>query len=395
LFLIGAVLAILPAKLTQYIIDNGFCNKNFKLIVILSVLLLVIYAGKVFCDFMTQKIFINLSTELLKKLKDEIYSGILTLDMIFFYKNESGYINSIDSLFSTQTLNILSSIIQFIFAVAVVVSIDWQFMLIIAIPIPIFFIIIKKTTKVLQEQIQKSLDSSADYSGKINQSISGMENIKTHSLEESEHYSSKMMKNSKKQSNTFNGFTGAISSLNYILTVFTYILGGWIFIRGRITLGEFMAISAYVGRIYQPVFTYSSTVLILQPAIISLKRASNFFFSELYHEDNSGDIEIDSISDMKFQDVAFGYEEGKKVINDLNFSIERGSKVLLQGTNGSGKSTIIRLILGLYSVNSGKILVNGIDIKKLKRSSLVKNISYAVQKNFVFNEALKKIFCQV
>ena len=402
LFFIGAVLAILPAKLTQYIIDNGFGNRNFKLIVILSILLMIIYAGKVFCDFMTQKIFINLSTDLLKKLKDEIYSRILTLDMTFFNNNESGYINSrmneinsIDNLFSSQTLSILSSIIQFIFAVAVVISINWQFMAVMAIPIPIFFIIIKKTTNIVQKQIKKSLDSSADYSGKINQSISGMENIKTHSLEESEkkkieHYNSKMMKNSKNQSNTFNGFTGAISSLTYILTVSTYIVGGWIFISGKITLGEFMAISAYVGRIYQPVFTYCSTILILQPAIISLKRVGNFFFSELYHEDNSGDVEIDSVNDIKFQNVTFGYEKGENVLNDLNFSIEKGNKVLLQGKNGSGKSTIIRLILRLYSVNLGKIFVNGIDINKLKRNSLVKHISYAAQKNFVFNDSIEK-----
>lgn len=241
-------------------------------------------------------------------------------------------------------------------------------MAIMAIPIPIFFLIIKKTTKIVQEQIKKSLDSSAHYSGKINQSISGMENIKTHSLEDSEkkkieHYNSKMMKNSKKQSNTFNGFSGAISSLTYILTVATYIVGGWIFISGRITLGEFMAISAYVG---------------------------NFFFSELYHEDNSGDIEIHSVNDMKFQDVSFGYEEGKNVFNDLNFFIEKGNKVLLQGKNGSGKSTVIRLILRLYSVNSGKILVNGIDVNKLKRNSLVKHISYAAQRNFVFNDSIEK-----
>ncbi len=402
LFFIGAVLAILPAKLTQYIIDNGFGNRNFKLIVILSLLLMIIYAGKVFCDFMTQKIFINLSTDLLKKLKDEIYSRILTLDMTFFNNNESGYINarmneinSIDTLFSSQTLNILSSIIQFVFAAAVVISINWQFMAIMAIPIPIFFLIIKKTTKIVQEQIKKSLDSSAHYSGKINQSISGMENIKTHSLEDSEkkkieQYNSKMMKNSKKQSNTFNGFSGAISSLTYILTVFTYIVGGWIFISGKITLGEFMAISAYVGKIYQPVFTYCSTILILQPAIISLKRVGKFFFSELYHEDNSGDIEIDSVNDMKFQDVSFGYEEGKKVLKDLNFFIEKGNKVLLQGKNGSGKSTVIRLILRLYSVDSGKILVNGIDVNKLKRNSLVKHISYAAQRNFVFNDSIEK-----
>ncbi|MDI3508259.1 MAG: hypothetical protein PWP48_714 [Clostridiales bacterium] len=402
LFLMGAGLALVPAKVIQLIIDDGFGQKNFQRIIVLCMVLLAVYIGKVISDYITQKLFIDMSSSLLKILKDEIYNKILSLDMSFFTKNEAGYINarmnevnSIDSLFSTQTLSLLSGIFQFIFAFIVLASINLKFLLIMIIPIPFFFILIIKATRVVQEQLQKALDSNANYSGKINQSISGMEIIKTQSLEDAEkkkiaHYNDAMIKNTRKQSNTFNEFSGIITFLSYVLTVATYIVGGYFFVRNELTLGSFMAISAYIGKIYQPVFTYSSTILILQPAIVSLKRVGNFFFSELYQDPPSGNKLIDRIENIKFENVSFKYDEmDNYVLKNLSFEIKKGEKIILQGPNGSGKSTIVRLILQLYPVSSGNIYVNNIEISQIKRSSLIKHISYAAQKNFLFNDTIE------
>ena len=85
-FLLGTILALIPAKITQIIIDAGFINKNLKIIIVLSISLLIIYGLKVLSEFLTSKIFIELSTSLMKKLKDEIYDRILSLDMSFFQK---------------------------------------------------------------------------------------------------------------------------------------------------------------------------------------------------------------------------------------------------------------------------------------------------------------------
>lgn len=190
IFLMGSILSLIPAKITQLIIDSGFMNKDLNLIILLAFGLLIVYIGKVVSEFITNKIFINLSSGLMKCLKDEIYNRILTLDMSFFSNNEVGYINSriseisqIDILFSAQTLGLISSAVQFVFSIAILLSINWKFLSIMMIPIPIFIVIMRKTTKIIRNQIKESFDNSAKYAGKINESISGIENIKAQSLE--------------------------------------------------------------------------------------------------------------------------------------------------------------------------------------------------------------------
>lgn len=290
IFLMGSILSLIPAKITQLIIDSGFMNKDLNLIILLAFGLLIVYIGKVVSEFITNKIFINLSSGLMKCLKDEIYNRILTLDMSFFSNNEVGYINSriseisqIDILFSAQTLGLISSAVQFVFSIAILLSINWKFLSIMMIPIPIFIVIMRKTTKIIRNQIKESFDNSAKYAGKINESISGIENIKAQSLEKKEKekissYNEKMINTAKKQSNTFNGFNGSINFLSFFLNVLTYIIGGIFFVQNELTLGGFMAVSSYIGKVYTPVFTYSSMTMVLQPAFIALKRVSNFFF---------------------------------------------------------------------------------------------------------------------
>ena len=151
IFLMGSILSLIPAKITQLIIDSGFMNKDLNLIILLAFGLLIVYIGKVVSEFITNKIFINLSSGLMKCLKDEIYNRILTLDMSFFSNNEVGYINSriseisqIDILFSAQTLGLISSAVQFVFSIAILLSINWKFLSIMMIPIPIFIVIMRK-----------------------------------------------------------------------------------------------------------------------------------------------------------------------------------------------------------------------------------------------------------
>ena len=401
IFLMGSILSLIPAKITQLIIDSGFMNKDLNLIILLAFGLLIVYIGKVVSEFITNKIFINLSSGLMKCLKDEIYNRILTLDMSFFSNNEVGYINSriseisqIDILFSAQTLGLISSAVQFVFSIAILLSINWKFLSIMMIPIPIFIVIMRKTTKIIRNQIKESFDNSAKYAGKINESISGIENIKAQSLEKKEKekissYNEKMINTAKKQSNTFNGFNGSINFLSFFLNVLTYIIGGIFFVQNELTLGGFMAVSSYIGKVYTPVFTYSSMTMVLQPAFIALKRVSNFFFKESNDSKDIGSINIVDVENITFDKVYFGHIENKDIIRDFSMSICRGEKVFLKGKNGCGKSTLFRLLLRLYPVKSGKIYLNGCAINDITRDSILKNIKYVAQKSFLFNDSIQ------
>ncbi len=398
-FLLASLLALLPAKFTQLIIDDGFLKKDYSIIVKYAFVLLLIYCGKVIGDFYSNRIFIDISSGILKKIKDEIYNRILFIDMKFF-SNEVGYINSrineihnIDALFSTQTLNMVSLIVQFICALIILININWKFLLIMMIPLPFFVIIAFMSTKKISKQIRDSFDDSAKYSGKINESLSGMESIRTQALETKEkdkisEYNNRMINSAKKQSNTFNGFSSSLSLLSNLYTVLTYVIGGIFCVKNEMSFGEFLAISTYMGKLYSPVFSSSSMILLLEPALVSIRRVGEFFFSNS-NDKGKDEIElIDNIKSVKFENVDFEYEK-RKVLKNLSFQINSGEKILLGGKNGSGKSTICRLILKLYTVTKGEILINGKNINKIKKASLIDNIVYVPQKCFMFNDTIE------
>ena len=401
IFLISVIISLIPAKIIQLIIDKGFMFKDYKMILFYSGILLSLYIGKVICDFLSNRFFINISTNLIKKLKDEIYRRMLSLDMSFFSKKQVGYINSrinevnsIDILFSTTSLTLVSSFLQFIIAFIILIYINWKFALVMSIPIPLFMYIAYKISNIVRKQINESLDDSALYSGKVTESISGIEKVKTQALEEKEEekiasYTTKMSNSTKKKSNTINNFSGGMNLISNILNVLIYIIGGWFFVNGEMTLGAFMGASAYVGKLYTPIFTYASTMMLLQPSIVSLKRIGKLFFEELNTEEiNKCDSVIKEVNKIQFKDVSFAYNKDKRLIDDFNMTINKGDRLIIKGRNGSGKSTLFRLLLKLYSVDNGMISINDISINNINKNDIVSKIIYVSQRSFLFNDTI-------
>lgn len=401
LFITAVITSLIPAKITQLIIDKGFIAEDYEKILLYSIILLVLYISKVVCDFLTNKFFINISTNLIKRLKDEIYKRILYLDMSFFNKKQVGYINSrinevntIDVLFSTTTLSLFSSFFQFIIAYLILLNINWKFVLVMSAPIPILMFISHKISGIVKKQIDDSLDNNALYSGKVTESISGIENVKAQALEEKEEekislYNTKMSNSNKKKSNTINNFSGGMSLISNILSVLIYIVGGWFFVKGELTLGAFLAASAYVSKLYSPIFTYSSTMILLQPAIVSLKRIGKLFFEELNTDDETETkSKLTEINKIDFKDVSFSYNSEKQLINNFNLTINKGDRIIIKGENGTGKSTLFRLLLKLYKVDKGVISINDVCIKNINKNDIVNKIIYVSQRIFLFNDTI-------
>ncbi|ANW99894.1 lipid A export ATP-binding/permease MsbA [Thermoclostridium stercorarium subsp. thermolacticum DSM 2910] len=401
LFISASLLTMVPAKLLQLIIDKGFIAKNMKALLFWIGMLALSYLIKFVCTYYSNKNLINLGNSLLKEIKSAIYNRLMSIDMSFYTKNEVGYINSrmeeistIDILFSNQMLGLASSVFEFIFALFILLFLNWEFLIIMLLPVPLLIWATYIISKNITVKVQASLNSAADYSGKIHETLRGMETIKSLGLEESENkkinrYNEKALGNYRTQSQAFNKFSVGMNWISTMLTVIIYLVGGIFYINGKLSMGSFIAISSYVGRLYSPVFQYTTVSVIIQPAFLSLKRVAEFFFGELEGvlETFAGKT-IDEIENITFKDVTFSYSQSAKVFDKFNFSIHKGDKIQITGENGSGKSTLIRLLLKLYTPDSGTITVNGIDLKEIDRTNLISHISYVPQKSYVFNNTI-------
>lgn len=401
LYVLSAALAMLPAKLLQLTIDEGFIKADVSALLFFIALLFIAYILKALFTYISNRGLIEIGNGLLKKVKGEIYSRLMSMDLSFYSNNDIGYINarveeisSIDVLFSTQTLTLLSSLLEFILALVILYSLNWKVLAILSIPIPFLLIISYIASKKISKQVKESLDSSAEYQGKMQDTLRGMETVKSQGLEKKEsekinQYNQTALDKQKKQSHTLNGFSVGMGSVGSVITVIIYLVGGLFYIAGELTMGSFIAISTYAMKLYSPILSYAGMSVMIQPAYMALKRVAEFFFNDKDKKTSGEETTINKIGSIEFNNIHFSYQEDEKLLYGFNLKISEGDKIHIVGPNGSGKSTLIRLLLKLHEPTKGSILINDINLFKIDRSSLINQISYVSQRNYVFNESVE------
>lgn len=399
LYFATAILAMLPAKIIQLIIDEGFLKRSRSALLLFAGLLLIVYISKAVFSYISNNKLIELGNGLLVSFKSKIYDRLMSMDLSFYSKHDIGYINSrveeissLDSLFSSQTLTLLSSMLEFVFAIIILFSINPAMLLILSIPIPFLVLISVLVSISLKKQFSVTMDSAAVYSGKIQDTLNGMETVKTQGVGEQEskklnNYNKEAMENQKKQSISINRFSVGMGSVGSFITVIVYVIGGLFFIDGQLTMGSFVAISTYAGKLYSPILSYASISVLIQPAILSLRRVSEFFFSK--NMDIKEYENVGQVNSIAYENVWFGYEDKRDIIRNLSMNINKGEKIQLVGSNGSGKSTCIRMLFKLICPNKGEIKINGRQLNRLDTNSIIQQISYVSQKNYVFNESIQ------
>lgn len=399
LYFAASILAMLPAKVIQLIIDEGFLKGSKKYLFLFSGLLILVYISKSISSYISNNKLIELGNELLVIIKSKIYDRLMSMDLSFYSKHDIGYINSrveeissIYILFSSQTLTLISSMLEFVFAIIILYSINPSMLAILSIPIPLLVFFSVMVSISLKKQFSATMDSAAVYSGKIQDTLHGMETVKTQGVEKLEsekldRFNKQAMDNQKKQSKSINKFSIGMGSVGSVITVIVYVVGGLLFIEGELTMGSFVAIATYAGKLYSPILNYAGMSMLIQPAIIALKRVSELFFC--IGKEEREYQSIDNIESIGYRNVWFGYEDKAMLLQNLDLHIGKGDKIQLTGKNGSGKSTCIRMLFKLLQPQKGEILINGKNIREIDTDSIIRHISYVSQKNYVFNESIQ------
>lgn len=218
-------------------------------------------------------------------------------------------------------------------------------------------------------------------------SRSNLRGSKKKESEKIDQYNSEALENRRKQSLFVNSFGSSISLAGNIVTVFVYLIGGIFFIRKDLSMGAFIAVSTYVGKLYSPILGFAGISIQLQPAFVSLNRVSELFFKDKFTPNQ--DKIISEINKIELKDVSFQYKSGSNVLNKINFTISKGERVQIIGKNGSGKSTLMRLLVKLIEPSDGDIFINDINLHEIDKSQLLRQIVYIPQKYYLFNESIE------
>ncbi|MEU6093409.1 ABC transporter ATP-binding protein [Streptomyces sp. NPDC047079] len=184
-------------------------------------------------------------------------------------------------------------------------------------------------------------------------------------------------------------YTPALQAVPALGQVAMLALGGWLAVRGHITLGTFVAFSAYLAQLVGPVRMLAVVLTVGQQARAGAERVLELIDTEPSLTDGTKELPADAPATVEFDDVSFAYRDGRPVLDGLSFAIRSGETLAVVGSSGSGKSTVSLLLPRFYDVTHGAVLVGGHDVRELTLGSLRAAIGLVPEDSFLFSDTVR------
>ncbi len=303
------------------------------------------------------------------------------------------YVNNLSDLLSNGIINTVTDLCNLFFILFFMLSINVRLTLICLCGLPVLSVLVIFIKKRQRRAWQIQSNKQSNLNAYIAESINGIRVTQAFVREEensgifnrlSDGYRQSWMKAVR-----FNFLMGpSVDIISTVTTAFIYVLGiSWMDHAGSgITIGVLVAFTAYISRFWQPINTLASFYNSLLTAISYLERIFETIDHPVLVKDKEGAKEMPPIyGKVEFKDVTFSYEDNIEILKKINFYAEKGQTVAIVGPTGAGKTTIVNLISRFYNVDSGEILIDGINIEDVTIHSLRSQMGVMMQDSFIFS----------
>ena len=378
---------------------TGGAGINFTKIGKILLFLLALYICSAIFSYIQGIIMTNISQKLAYRLRKEVSKKINKLPMKFYDNKTHGEIlsvitNDIDTL--SQNLNIeatqvISSVATIIGILIMMFSIDWIMTLVALLTLPLSIVIIAFIMKKSQGYFKSQQDYLADVNGEVeemfsNQSVIRVFNAENKMISKFEYDNNKLADVAWKSnfvSGLMHPIMNFVGNLGYVVIA---ILGSYFAIIGRITVGNIQSFIQYTKNFTNPIAQIAQISNMLQSMVAASERVFEFLDEEEEKEKNKEFIPTNKIEgSVEFKNVKFGYNQDKIIINDFSAKVKPGQKIAIVGPTGAGKTTIVKLLMRFYDLNSGKILVDGHNINDYRKEDIRGLFGMVLQDTWLFN----------
>ena len=401
MMLSASAFTMLIPQFFQKVMDVCIPNKDMKGIAFYSFLTLLAAFYSAFSLRYKIKYTNQIGQQIIHDMRYDIFEHLQELPFSYYDDRPHGkiqvrvvnYVNSISDLLSNGILNTITDLCNLVFIIVFMLILNVRLTLVCLCGLPILAIVIVVIKKKQRTAWQVQSNKQSNLNAYIAESINGIRVTQSFVREDVNSGIFNNLSGSYRKSwmraVMFNFTMGpSIDIISIITTAAIYVLGVSWMINGEtgITVGVLVAFTAYIGRFWAPINTLAGFYNSLLTAISYLERIFETIDEPVVVKDRKDAVEMPPIhGDVAFDHVTFSYEPGVPILKDVSFHANQGQSFAVVGPTGAGKTTLVNLLSRFYNVDSGRILIDGVDIAGVPIRSLRKQMGVMMQDSFIFS----------
>jgi subfamily B ATP-binding cassette protein HlyB/CyaB len=393
--------ALITPLFFQVVMDKVLVHRGFATLDVIAVGLTVIIVFEVALTVLRTYVFSHTTSRIDVELGSKLFRHLLALPLAYFQARRVGdsvaRVRELENIRSFLTGNAITVLLDLLFSV-VFLSVMFYYSawltLIVALSLPCYFILSMSVTPILKKRLDEKFNRGAENQAFLVETIGAMGTVKAMAIEPQwtrkwDNQLAEYVKSSFKTATIGNFASGGVTLISKIVTVLTLYFGAKLVIEGKLSVGQLIAFNMLAGQVAQPVMRLAQLWTDFQQTGISVQRLGDILNTrtEVGSQKNSlpplrGDVTLER--------VVFRYQpERPAVLNDVSLQIAAGEVIGIVGRSGSGKSTLTKLVQRLYVPESGRVLVDGIDLAVADASSLRRQIGVVLQENVLFSATIR------
>ncbi len=401
LMLSSSALGMLIPRFVMQVMDVCIPEKNMQKIWVYAGYTVLIALYTSISLRIKIKLMTNVGQNIIHTIRYDIFYHLQELPFSYYDERPHGkiqvrvvnYVNNLSDLLSNGIINTVTDLCNLFFIIFFMLSINVRLTLVCMCGLPVLTAVVIFLKKRQRRAWQIQSNKQSNLNAYIAESINGIRVTQSFVREDensgifnrlSDGYRQAWMRAVK-----YNFVMGpSVEIISAVTTSFIYVLGiSWMSnISSGITVGVLIAFTAYISRFWQPINTLASFYNSVLTAISYLERIFETIDEPVKIKDKPDAGQMPPIKGkVEFKDVTFSYEEGFEILKKISFSVEKGQTVAIVGPTGAGKTTIVNLLSRFYNVDSGEILIDGINIENVTIKSLRRQMGVMMQDSFIFS----------
>lgn len=401
---ISSIFGLLGPFLVGKAIDHFIVTKEAKGLLTFLSALLVVYVVHALAIFLQNITMIDIAQRTVYTLRRELFEQFHRLPIAFFDRRQQGELmsrvtNDIDNINNTlneSVIQIFTSLITLIGTVSVMLYLSPLLTAITMLIIPLLFIAMRWITKRTSALYKRQQHDLGELNGYIEETVSGQQLVKAFSQEKRVIDEFAVRNDTLRLSNfwaqTIAGYIPKVmNTLNLLSFTFIAFFGGILALKGQITVGVIVIFTEYARQFTRPLNELSNQFNILLSAVAGAERVFHILDEQVEAIDEKEAVAVKNIrGQFTFTNVHFSYKKDEPVLKNINLHVEPGETVAFVGHTGAGKTTMINLLSRFYPYDQGSIVVDGIELNKIKREHLRKQMAFVLQDTFIFEATVRE-----